>query len=241
MEYHAVCRDADLTYLATSDVVVTEKKDIQINFQFMKNDQSGTYGVIKIARLIDMGNFLTYHKEAVTAQWEQLFPQKYDAFLASIRTVLGQSVGTRGFRRGAAVQATTVANPSTMKAILAHKGEGTQRTYTRKLTAIEEQQQRQVQDCLHQQHQHPPIADNTVHNIATTHTNNITVPHTDKSLYNTYSSMHENMTTTTNPRTLTRPMTTNLTLIPDTQVASSLLAMAQRAARSWAEIMDVPE
>ena len=208
LEYHSVSRDADLTYLEPDDVTLIDDY-AQISFRFLKNDASGTFGVIKIAKLLDLQNFRDYHALAVANQWQILFPQRYDAFLRAVRTVLPE-IGTRGFRRGAAVAATAVATPMMMKSLLGHKNEGTQRTYTRRLTAGEVMEQRRIQTCLHNR------TDTSANTEAHPYTASLRTPGASK--------------TTTNPPT-SAPR--NLTLIPslESTVGSSLIRMAMEAAQ----------
>ena len=149
-EYHSISRDADLTYLQSENVKMDRKKrEVEINFPFLKNDQSGTFGVIKIMTPLNWEMVEGYLDMVREQEWETIFPQKIDEFTAWLRKSVDRKVGTRGIRRGAAVEAGKVATPEVVQSLLAHKDVATQRTYTRQLTEHEKRQHRAVQMALH--------------------------------------------------------------------------------------------
>lgn len=146
-EYLTTSRDADLTYLGLQHLRhYPEQGEIHVQFPHLKNDATGEMGVIKVLRPINYQQINTYLKMQQKVESIQLFPQDYANYLKQLKIAVGrQSVGTRGLRRGAAVVASEVAKPKVIKDLLAHKGLGTQRTYTEQLTAHERDQQLRVQ------------------------------------------------------------------------------------------------
>lgn len=151
IEYQAMARDADMTYIRFPDDVTVdeEENEVVISFPFLKNDMSGTFGVIKHVRPLAWNAFKEYTAQLTNVGSDALFPQTYDDFLKEIKKyVKVPGVGTRAIRRGAAVAAAEVVGPAVIQTMLGHKSVGTQRTYLRKVTAQCRQQQRVVQRAL---------------------------------------------------------------------------------------------
>lgn len=157
VEYMTISRDADLTYVTWTDISTDQQqREITINFRFLKNNSSGTMGVLKVLRPRNWAHWLMYEAlrrpaSDLTARKTRAFPEEYEAFLSQLRAASPRPVGTRALRRGAAQAATAVATPQELQGLLAHRDVGTQRTYTGKLTIEEVVAQRRIQ-----RHLNPP-------------------------------------------------------------------------------------
>lgn len=137
VEYITMSRDADLTYLRFPEDVRVDavQRELTFIFPFLKNDLSGTFGVIKTMKPVDWDLVTRYLESVRNMGLHQVFPQTYGEYLAVLKGITGpHGSRTRALRRGAAQVAADVTGPADIQTALGHRNVATQRTYLGKQT-----------------------------------------------------------------------------------------------------------
>lgn len=127
MEWGCLARDSDLTYVHVEEAIIMDDDKVQVNFQFMKNDQRGVHRVRKEYRPMRMEDLKEYLREREGC--EALFPQAYDEYLDAVKRYAGPQYGTRSLRKGAAEAVCKVATAAEIQVGLAHRNPEQQRNY----------------------------------------------------------------------------------------------------------------
>ena len=144
LTWNAMGRDGDLRYLLCQDVSLDHlTQTATIDFSFLKNDQDGANGTIKVIHPFRFRSLARYMRRFQPDA--PLFPEEYSTVLPALRRLFGPNFGTRLVRRGSATHATMHdVEPEAIQQMLAHRSLEQQRTYTGLLNVRARRQQNQV-------------------------------------------------------------------------------------------------